>query len=170
MILFFPIKKLHTLQKSSNFAPPFERWRCILLFNQKQTITMKTKILALVLGTFLAIPCVLRAEETEIQLMEVVGMGTIGGANPLDDPEQFPGEPPRPTDFRALINGNLLSILKQDATIPSAQATVVKASTGSMVLNRQFTNSLSEQIATPGVYVLRISTAGGDLVGQFVVQ
>ena len=131
---------------------------------------MKTKILALVLGELLTMPCVLRAEEVEIQLMEVVGMGTIGGADPLDGPSQSGHEPTRPNDFRALINGNQLSILKQTTTIPFAQATVVKASTGSMVLNQQFTNSLSEQIATPGVYVLRISTAGGDLVGQFVVQ
>ena len=131
---------------------------------------MKTKILALVLGALLTIPCVLRAEEVEIQLMEVVGMGTIGGADPLDGPSQSGHEPTRPNDFRALINGNQLSILKQTTTIPFAQATVVKASTGSMVLNQQFTNSLSEQIATPGVYVLRISTVGGDLVGQFVVQ
>ena len=114
---------------------------------------MKTKILALVLGALLTIPCVLRAEEVA-----------------FDGPNQDPSVPTRPTNFRATINGNQLSIIKQEAAIPSAQATVVKASTGSMVLNQQFTNSLSEQIATPGVYVLRISTAGGDLVGQFVVQ
>ena len=131
---------------------------------------MKTKILALVLGALLTIPCVLRAEEVEIQLMEVVGMNVLPGDGPLDGPDQSQGDPPRPNDFRATINGNQLSIMKQEAAIPSAQATVVKASTGSMVLNQQFTNSLSEQIATPGVYVLRISTAGGDLVGQFVVQ
>lgn len=131
---------------------------------------MKRTFIALVLGALLTIPCVLRAEEVEIQLMEVVGMSVLPGDSPLDGPAQDPTIPPRPNDFRALINGNQLSILKQDATIPSAQATVVKASTGSMVLNQQFTNSLSEQIATSGVYVLRISTAGGDLVGQFVVQ
>ena len=122
------------------------------------------------LSLLLVMPCVLHAEETEIQLMEVVEMGAIEGDNPLDDPEQCPEEPPRPASFRATINGTLLSINKQENSIPSAQATVVKATTGSMVLNQQFTNSLSEQIATPGVYVLRISTAGGDLVGQFVVQ
>jgi len=49
---------------------------------------MKTKILALVLGTLLTIPCVLRADEVEIQLMEVIEMGTIPGDDPLDDPEQ----------------------------------------------------------------------------------
>ena len=131
---------------------------------------MKSKIIIMALSLLLVMPYVLHAEETEIQLMEVVEMGAIEGDNPLDDPEQFPGEPPRPASFRATINGNQLSILKQTTTIPFAQATVVKASTGSMVLNQQFTNSLSEQIATPGVYVLRISTASGDLVGQFVVQ
>ena len=115
---------------------------------------MKTKILALVLGALLTIPCVLRAEEVEIQLMEVVGMAVLPGDDPFDGPNQDPSVPTRPTNFRATINGNQLSIIKQE----------------SMVLNQQFTNSLSEQIATPGVYVLRISTAGGDLVGQFVVQ
>ena len=131
---------------------------------------MKTKFLALVLGAFLAIPCVLCAEETEIPLMEVVEMGAIEGDNPLDDPYQSPGEPPRPTNFRATINGTSLSIAKQEASIPSAQAVVVNAATGSVVVNEQFTNSLSRSIANSGVYVLRIATAGGDLVGQFVVQ
>ena len=131
---------------------------------------MKTKILALVLGALLTIPCVLHAEEVEIPLMEVVSMSVLPGDDPLDGPSQSGHEPTRPNNFRATINGNLLSVLKQEAAIPFAQATVVKATTGSMVLNRQFTNSLSEQIATPGVYVLRISTVGGDLVGQFVVQ
>ena len=131
---------------------------------------MKVKIITLILGILFVVPCVLRAEEMEIPLMEVVRMEVIEGDNPLDGPDQSPSVPTRPRDFRATINGNQLSILKQDATIPSAQATVVKASTGSMVLNQQFTESLSEQIATPGVYVLHISTAGGDLVGQFVVQ
>ena len=110
------------------------------------------------------------ADEAEIRLLEVVELETLGGDEPLDSSGEAGTTPTRPTDFRATINGNLLSILKQEVAIPSAQATVVKASTGSMVLNQQFTNSLSEQIATPGVYVLRISTAGGDLVGQFVVQ
>jgi len=110
------------------------------------------------------------ADEVEILLLEVVELETLGGDEPLDSSSEAGTTPTRPNDFRALINGNQLSILKQTTTIPFAQATVVKASTGSMVLNQQFTNSLSEEIATPGVYVLRISTIGGDLVGQFVVQ
>ena len=131
---------------------------------------MKTRILALVLGALITIPCVLRAEEVEILLTEVVGMSVLPGNGPLDDSNQYPGEPPRPTSFRATINGNSLTVLKQDEAIPSAQAIVVNASTGSPVINEQFTNSLSRQIANSGVYVLRIETAGGALVGQFVIQ
>ena len=122
------------------------------------------------LSLLLVMPCVLHAEETEIQLMEVVEMGAIEGDNPLDDPEQFPGEPPRPASFRATINGTSLSINKQEASIPSAQAIVVNASTGNVVLNQQFTSTLAHQIANSGIYVLRIQTANGALVGQFVVQ
>ena len=131
---------------------------------------MKTKILALVLGALLTIPCVLRAEEVEIQLMEVIQMTPLPGDDPLDDPDQYPSDPPRPTSFRATINGNTLSIEKREAAIPSAQAIVVNAATGGIVVNEQFTNSIQEQISNSGTYVLRIETAGGALVGQFVVQ
>ena len=131
---------------------------------------MKSKIIIMALSLLLVMPCVLHAEETEIQLMEVVEMEFIEGDSPLDDPEQFPGEPPRPASFRATINGTSLSIAKQEAAIPSAHAIVVNASTGSVVLNQQFTSTLSHQIANSGIYVLRIQTANGALVGQFVVQ
>lgn len=131
---------------------------------------MKTKFTALMLSALFLLPCALRAEEIEIQLMEVIGLSPLPGDDPLDDPIQTPTEPIRPRSFRATINGNALSIVKQEQSIPSAQATVVNASTGNIVINQQFTTSLSEQIATSGVYVLHIETAGGALVGQFVVQ
>ena len=131
---------------------------------------MKTKFTALILSALFLLPCVLRAEEIEIQLMEVIQMQPLPGDNPLDGPFQSPNDPPCPTCFRATINGNALSIVKQEQAIPSAQATIVSAATGSIVINQQFTNSLSEQIGNTGVYVLHIQTAGGALVGQFVVQ
>ena len=131
---------------------------------------MKRTFIALVLGALLTIPCVLHAEEVEIQLMAVIQMGTLPGDDPLDDPGQMGDNPTRPNDFRATINGNTLSIEKREAAIPSAQAIVVNASTGSIVVNEQFTNSLLEQISAQGVYALRIETAGGALVGQFIVQ
>lgn len=131
---------------------------------------MKRKIFILALSALIAMPCVLRAEEIEITLMEVIQMNPLPGDDPLDDPEQSVPEPPRPTSFRATINGNSLSVQKLESAIPSAQATVVNAQTGSIVVNQQFTSSLSEQIATSGLYVLHIQTANGALVGQFVVQ
>ena len=131
---------------------------------------MKKCFLFVALSALLAMPCLLRAEEVEIQLMEVIQMTPLPGDDPLDDPDQYPSEPPRPRNFRATINGNTLSIEKREAAIPSAQAIVVNASTGSIVVNEQFTNSLLEQISAQGVYALRIETAGGALVGPFVVQ
>ncbi len=128
------------------------------------------KIHILAMALFLVMPFVLHAEEIEIQLMEVIQMGTIPGDGPLDNSGKEGDTPTRPNDFRATIDGNALSITKEDEAIPFAQALVVKASTGSLVLNQQFTNSLQEQISNAGVYVLRIETAGGALVGQFMVQ
>ena len=131
---------------------------------------MKNKFITLTLITLFAMPVFLCAEEMEIPLMEVVGMEVIEGDNPLDGPDRSGTDPTRPRDFRATINGNSLTVLKQEEAIPSAQAVVVNASTGSVVVNEQFTNSLSRPITNAGVYVLRIATAGGDLVGQFIVE
>ena len=131
---------------------------------------MKRTFIALVLGALLTIPCVLHAEEIEIQLMEVIQMTPLPGDDPLDGNDHMGDTPTRPTSFRATINGNTLSIEKREAAIPSAQAIVVNAATGGIVVNQQFANSLLEQISAQGVYALRIETAGGTLLGQFVVQ
>lgn len=128
------------------------------------------KILSLALVALLTMPYTIHAKEVVIPLMEVAQLEVLPGDNPLDGPDLSDPTPTRPTDFRATIDGNNLSITKEDETIPSAQAVVVNASTGSMVLNQQFTNSLQEQISNAGVYVLHIETAGGALVGQFIVQ
>ena len=131
---------------------------------------MRKTILILALSVLIAMPCALRAEEVVIQLMEVIQMNPIPGDDPLDGNDHMEPTPTRPNSFHATIDGNNLSITKEDENIPSAQAIVVNASTGSIVLNQQFTNSLQENIANTGVYVLHIETAGGALVGQFVVQ
>ena len=131
---------------------------------------MKKLLIALVLSALLTIPSILHAEDVEIKLSVVLEMESIGGLEPLDNPDKNPDTPPSPTSFRASINGNSLVIEKQDEAIPSAQATVVNASTGNVVLNQQFTESLQEQVASAGVYVLRIETAGGALTGRFIVE
>lgn len=142
----------------------------VFFINSQIYCFMKKRILLLALGFLLTMPCVLHAEEIEIQLMAVIQMGVLPGDEPLDGPGQIGIDPVDPNSFRATINGNALSITKREASIPSAQATVVNASTGGIVVNQQFTNSLSEQINTAGVYVLHIQTDGGALVGQFIVQ
>lgn len=131
---------------------------------------MKTKLLALVLSAMLVLPCMVYAEEVEIQLTEVVEMTQLPGDNPLDDPDQYPDEPTRPRDFRATIDGTTLMVSKQETSIPSAQAIVVNGSTGSVVVNQPFTTSITRQIPNAGVYILRIQTTNGALVGQFLVQ
>lgn len=131
---------------------------------------MKKSILALALGVLLTMPYALHAEEIEIQLFEVVSMTPLPGDNPLDSPSQSGENPTRPTDFHATINGRALSITKQEASIPSAQAVVVNATTGSVVVNEVFTESMQEQIPSAGAYILNIVTAGGALTGQFLIQ
>ena len=131
---------------------------------------MRKCFLFVALSALLAMPCILRAQEVEIQLVEVIQMTPLPGEDPLDGNDHMIPTPTRPTDFRATINGNTLSIEKREAAIPSAQATVVNVSTGGVVVNQQFTTTLSEQISAQGVYALRIETAGGALVGQFIVQ
>ena len=131
---------------------------------------MRKCFLFVALSALLAMPCILRAQEVEIQLVEVIQMTPLPGEYPLDGNDHMIPTPTRPTDFRATINGNTLSIEKREEAIPSAQVTVVNAATGGVVVNQQFTTTLSEQISAQGVYALRIETAGGALVGQFVVQ
>lgn len=131
---------------------------------------MKNQLLALALGVLLTMPCALHAEEVVIQLMEVIAMSPIPGDDPLDGPTQSPNIPPTPNDFIATINGDALSVTKLSQTIPVANALVVKVATGGIVLNRQFTSSVEEQITDNGMYVLRIETEAGALVGQFMVQ
>ena len=132
---------------------------------------MRKNIFVFALGVLLTMPCVfIRAEEIEIQLMEVIQMGTLPGDDPLDGPSQSPDVPTRPTSFHATIDGHFLRVTKQDANIPSAQVAVVNASNGGLVLNQLMTDSMEETISNNGVYVLHIETDGGALVGQFVVQ
>lgn len=131
---------------------------------------MRDKFITLTLIALFAMPVFLRADEVVIQLMEVVTMSPLPGDGPLDDSNQTPPEPPRPTDFRATIDGHFLRVIKQNSDIPSAQVAVVNASNGGLVLNQLMTDSMEETISNNGVYVLHIETDGGALVGQFIVQ
>lgn len=131
---------------------------------------MKKVFFVLALGVLFAMPTLLHAEEVEIPLFEVISMTPLPGDNPLDGSGEVGNVPTRPGDFRATINGNAFAITRQNSNIPSAQAIVVNASTGNIVVNSNFTESLQQQIPNAGVYVLNIQTANGALTGQFMVQ
>ena len=131
---------------------------------------MKKVFFILAFSALFAMPSILHAEEIEIQLFEVVSMTPLPGDNPMDDPGHMGHTPTDPTQFRATINGRALSITKQEASIPSAQAVVVNATTGNVVVNEVFTESMEELIPNTGAYILNILTAGGALTGQFMVQ
>ena len=131
---------------------------------------MRHKVFTLLVVALMAIPNMSQAEEVVIPLMEVIQIEILPGDNPQDGNDHMEPTPTRPRSFHATIDGNNLSITKEDETIPSAQAIVANASTGGIVLNQQFTNTLQEQISNSGTYALRIETAFGALVGQFIVQ
>jgi hypothetical protein len=131
---------------------------------------MKKVLFTLTLCCLLVMPCILQAEEVVIPLFEVITMSPLPGDDPLDDPERSEEDPPRPTDFRATINSHSFSVTRLNSDILSAQATVVNATTGSVVVNEVFTESMQEQIPNAGAYILNILTAGGALTGQFMVQ
>ena len=128
------------------------------------------KFFILVLTALFVMPCMLCAEEVEIQLFEVIGMGTIPGDDPLDNPDQYPDEPPSPTSFRATIDGSVLNVSIEDISIPSARMRVTRQSTQTMVVNRLFSSAAIEQMPATDSYLLEIETEGGALIGYFNVQ
>ena len=132
---------------------------------------MKKIILSLICGiVFAAIPSLASAEEVEIQLFEVISMGFIPGDNPLDDSNQSPKEPPRPTDFRASIDGNVLSVSIENTTIPMANLRVTRQSTHATIVNHSFNSAALEQMPAVDSYVIEIETEGGALIGYFDVR
>lgn len=131
---------------------------------------MKRKILVLALSLLFMVPCILHAEEVEIQLFEVIGMSVLPGDNPMDDPIQSGTEPPRPTNFRATIDGHFLSVSIRDYSVPSARLRVTKQSNNNIVVNETFSDTIETWVAPTDSYSIEIETDGGSLVGQFVVQ
>lgn len=129
---------------------------------------MRRRFLVLAFSVFLTMPCMLFAEEVEILLYDVVSIGFIPGEGPLDNPDKEGSNPPRPNDFRATIDGNVLNVTIQNEAIPSAQLRVYRQST--QVVDRSFAISTTEWLTTPGAYFLEIETTGGMLIGNFDVQ
>ena len=128
---------------------------------------MKRTFIALVLGALLTIPCVLHAEEIEIQLTEVIQMNPLPGNDPLDGNDHMGDTPTRPTSFRATVDGRTLSVSIEEPAITGAQLRVYKQ--GGLVVNRFFSSATTELLSA-GSYSLEIETDGGLLVGNFDVE
>ncbi len=129
---------------------------------------MKKIFIALVLGFLIALPCALGAEEVEIQLVEMTGVGLIEGDHPFDSPSQSGHNPTRPNDFRATIDGDVLNVTIEEPSIISAQLRVYKQST--IVVDHSFSIGTTEILPSSGTYTLEIHTAGGMLIGNFNIQ
>ena len=126
----------------------------------------RVKILWLCVGLLLlSVPAVQTFafdEEVEIELMEVFGL--LPGNEPLGNPSQEGNEPPQPTDFRATIAGNNLSVTVTNTN--SVQMTVRNGS-GNTVVNRQFVGGAMEQLPA-GAYSIELNSGSLTLVGAFV--
>lgn len=105
--------------------------------------------------------------EFEIQLIEVVGSTILGEEDPLGNPTQNGETPTRPTDFRATICGNVLTVTSANSNSTNL---VVSNGSGNEVVNTQFVGFSTELLSTSGSYSIEIHTAGLTLIGQFVVQ
>lgn len=115
----------------------------------------------------LAIPVVqtfASGNEVEIELMEMSGF--LPGNNPLDDHQQDGDVPPRPTDFRATIDGSTLEITSGT----NAAQLIVFDDLGTPVINRQFVGGTVEQLPLAGLYSLEVQSGSLTLVGAFEVQ
>ena len=93
-----------------------------------------TKLLWLFASLFLlAIPAaqiLASGNEVEIELMEMSGF--LPGNDPLGNPQQEGDDPPRPTDFRAAIDGSTLEITSGT----NAAQLIVFDDLGTPVLNK----------------------------------
>ena len=111
--------------------------------------------------------------EIEIQLVEVIPSGSLGGGNlgggdsPLDSPGETGGTSTDPNQFHATIAGSLLSVTADNPFMTDVR---VFNTMGGLVLNRQFVGFTTEQISNAGNYVLHIQSGNLTLVGQFYAQ
>ena len=130
---------------------------------------MKTKFLYLMLAMIIATTIVFADEldqEVEIQLIEVVGVGIIGGDEPLDGPGEAGNNPTDPNQFHATITGHTLSV-----TVFNTHTTymLVRNVSGSIILSRQFVGHTTEQLPS-GSYSLELISIGVSYLGDFEVE
>ena len=88
---------------------------------------------------------------------------------PLDDPEDDGrGRRPNPTQFRAFINGNSLSVGAY--TELSAYVEVIDQETGEVVVEEDFVDETEASINRAGSYIVQIYSGNTIMTGEFEVE
>ena len=88
---------------------------------------------------------------------------------PLDDPEDGAGGTrPDPTQFRAFINGNSLSV-GAHTEVP-AYVEVIDQATGDVVVEEEFLDETETTILQSGSYVVQIYSGNTVMTGEFEVE
>jgi hypothetical protein len=88
---------------------------------------------------------------------------------PLDDPEDDGrGKRPDPTQFRAFINGNSLSVGAY--TEVPAYLEVVDQETGEVVVEEDFVDETEASINRAGSYIVQIYSGNTIMTGEFEVK
>lgn len=88
---------------------------------------------------------------------------------PLDDPEDDGrGKRPNPTQFRASINGNSLSV-GAHTEVP-AYVEVIDQETGEVVVEEEFLDEIETTIHQSGSYVVQIYSGNTVMTGEFEVE
>ena len=101
--------------------------------------------------------------EQEIILTELYSL------MPLDDPgDEGRGGGPDPTQFRASISGNLLSIGAY--TDMPAYVEVIDDETGEVVAEEEFEGDTEISVKKAGLYLVQIYSGNTIMTGEFEVQ
>lgn len=88
---------------------------------------------------------------------------------PLDDPEDDGrGKRPDPTQFRAFINGNSLSVGAY--TEVPAYVEVIDQETGEVVVEEDFVDETEASINRAGSYIVQIYSGNTIMTGEFEVK
>lgn len=88
---------------------------------------------------------------------------------PLDDPEHDTvGGRPRPTQFRASISGNSLSVGAY--TEMPAYVEVIDQATGEVVVEEEFVDEIEATIDQAGSYTIQIYSGNTIMTGEFEVE
>lgn len=111
--------------------------------------------------------CAVYGATTEIQLFEVVEVETFIEDEPFGNPGEDTNNPPRPNQFHATINNNVLCVSAENLNTTTV---VVKNQTGESILNQQFVGFTTELINSTGFHTIEIFNGNLKLVGYFLVQ